>query len=482
MHSHALAAALASLIAGSATAQTFTVLHHFTAYNSNNINSDGAEPSAGLVLSGNTLYGTTLYGGSSGGGTVFKIATDGAGFSNLHSFTSTQGFGPLAALILNGNTLYGTAWAGGGGVGGGTVFALKTNGTGFVVLHTFTGYLDGENPLGGLVLSGNNLYGTTSNGSTPQGQADGGTLFRVSTNGTGFAILFTFFPSTGDSFNGDGASGRLLVSGATLYGTAAVGGSDWAQSGGYGTIFKINTDGSLFTILHNFTATSNDGAKPYSGLILSGNALYGTTEYGGSSGNGTVFKVNTDGSEFVTLHSFAALVSGTNSDGANPYAGLFISGNALYGAATSGGSSGNGTVFSLNTDGTGFTNLHSFSAGDTNSSGVLTNSDGSSPKGTLTLATNTLYGTAYMGGLFGSGAVFSITLPVVQPQLTVTPVGSNVILTWPTTPIGFNLEATTDLRSPVIWTAVSSPPVLVNGLNAVTNPISGKQQFYRLAQ
>jgi uncharacterized repeat protein (TIGR03803 family) len=75
-------------------------------------------------------------------------------------------------------------------------------------------------------------------------------------------------------------------------------------------------------------------------LILSGNTLYGTTLAGGSSANGTVFAVNTDGTSFTVLHSFTALNNGTNSDGANPHAALVLSGNTLYGTAYTGGISG----------------------------------------------------------------------------------------------------------------------------------------------
>ena len=80
----------------------------------------------------------------------------------------------------------------------------------------------------------------------------------------------------------------------------------------------------------------SDGDYPYAGLILSGNTLYGTTAYGGSSGNGTVFAVNTDGTGFTNLHSFTArsVLIYTNSDGADPHAGLILSGNTLYGTAT----------------------------------------------------------------------------------------------------------------------------------------------------
>src|SRR6266481_5640859 len=96
-------------------------------------------------------------------------------------------------------------------------------------------------------------------------------------------------------------------------------------------------------------AINSDGANPNAGLILSGNTLYGTTAAAGSASKGTVFAVNTDGTDFRILHSFTG-----GSDGAHPWAGLIVSGNTLYGTAYSGGSSGRGTVFAVKTDGTGF--------------------------------------------------------------------------------------------------------------------------------
>src|SRR5216683_597415 len=111
-----LIAGLALIPVGRVTAQTFTTLHSFTG-------SDGANPSAGLITnsSGNTLYGTAGGGGSSGPSTVFAVRTDGSGFTNLHRFTpisapyytNSDGAVPLAGLILTGNTLYGTADLGG---------------------------------------------------------------------------------------------------------------------------------------------------------------------------------------------------------------------------------------------------------------------------------------------------------------------------------------------------------------------------------
>ena len=178
----------------------------------------------------------------------------------------------------------------------------------------------------------------------------------------------------------------------------------------------------------------------------------------------------------MNLHSF------NYSAGAEPVAGLILSGNTMYGTAYDGGT-GNGTVFAVNINGTGFTNLHTFTATRTNSSGVYTNSDGAYPQAGLILSGNTLYGTASVGGDWGVGTVFSLSLRSVSaPQLTIIPSGANVILTWPANAAGFTLQSTTNLVSPAVWITNSPAPVVVNGQNAVTNPISGTQKFYRLSQ
>jgi uncharacterized repeat protein (TIGR03803 family) len=192
-------------------------------------------------------------------------------------------------------------------------------------------------------------------------------LFAVNINGTGFTNLYAF-TALNNNTNSDGNAprGGLILLGNTLYGTTVTGGV-----GGNGTVFAFNISSMVFTNLHSFTATSvpsieggtnSDGAKPDSGLVLSGNTFYGTTSFGGSSGNGTVFAVNTDGTDFTNLHTFtSANYVITNSDGENPN-GLIVSGDTLYGTASSGGISGNGTVFAINIDGTDFTNLYSFTA------------------------------------------------------------------------------------------------------------------------
>jgi len=214
-----------------------------------------------------------------------------------------------------------------------------------------------------------------------------------------FTVLHSFRP-TGPYTNSDGTAPEavLVLSGDMLYGTASEGGST-----GSGTVFAINTNGTGFTVLHSFTAldeyTNIDGSRPNAGVIRSGNTLYGTAYYGGSSGNGTVFAINTDGTGFTVLRSFTATSNSYpygNSDGAAPSADLIVTNNTLYGTTRFGGASGNGTLFRVNTDGTGFTNLYGFTA-TTNG----TNSDGASPEAGLILSGNTLYGTASGGG--GSG-------------------------------------------------------------------------------
>ena len=120
----ALAAGLALWLPGRAAAQSLTVLQNFTGTGGA---APGSSPSAGLTLSGSTLYGTTVGGGSSGAGTVFKVNTDGSGYTVLQNFDGGRDGGyPQASLTLSGSTLYGTT-ANGGGSGNGTVFKIGTD-------------------------------------------------------------------------------------------------------------------------------------------------------------------------------------------------------------------------------------------------------------------------------------------------------------------------------------------------------------------
>jgi uncharacterized repeat protein (TIGR03803 family) len=433
-----------------AAAQIFSSLHGFA-----HDDSDGGEPFAGLVSSGNTLYGTTYLGGTNGFGTVFAINTDGTSLTTLHSFsafvgpnyTNGDGSWPVAGLVLSSNTLYGAAQFG-GTIGAGTVFKINTDGTGFTNLYSFNPFNmdDGADPKAGLVLSGNTLYGTTRDG----GANGNGTVFAINADGAGFTNLYNF-TALNSGTNGDGASpvAALVLSGNTLYGTALNGGTN-----GSGTVFAINIDGMVFTNLHNFTYGS-DGRNPYAGLILSGNTLYGTTYSGGTNGFGTIFAINTDGTGFTTLYSFNPH---NCYDGAYPYAGLIVSGNSLYGTTWTDGSFGNGTVFAINTDGTGYTNLY-----------IFPGNDGGNPAADLILSGNTLYGTTVFGAYTPSdGTVFALSLGSIP--LNVQASRQNQILTWGNP--AFSLQSAPALTGQ--WTTLSNAasPYTVSATNA--------QSFFRL--
>src|SRR5271168_5525410 len=116
-------------------------------------------------------------------------------------------------------------------------------------------------------------------------------------------------------------------------------GGDWflpALIAGLGLITAGPVEAQTFATLHSFTNGSDGAHPPYASSVLSGNTLYGTTQQGGSSGAGTVFAVSANGANFATLYTFT-----NGGDGANPIAGLILSGNTLYGTAAGGGSARN---------------------------------------------------------------------------------------------------------------------------------------------
>lgn len=211
-----------------------------------------------------------------------------------------------------------------------------------------------------------------------------------------FKPLHVFSASGWPPTNSDGAqpyNTGVILSGNTLYGTTYYGGVN-----GNGAVVSVNTDGSGFTTLHTFTKsyapdyTNVDGEYPQGSLTLLGDTLYGTTLNGGtnSGGYGTIYSVKTNGDSFVRLHSFNL------ADGSNPNGPLVIANGRIYGTTETGGAGDNGTVFSLNLDGADFTVLHAF-----------TNVDGHFPNGVV-LAGDTLYGSAFLGGSNGTGTIFSI--------------------------------------------------------------------------
>lgn len=397
---------------------------------------DGANPGQ-LVWTNGLFYGNTSGGGTNSSGAIFSYNTNGPVFTPLYSFAgSTNGSSPNNVLVTA-SAIYGTSQNGGTN-GVGMIFSMGTDGTGFNNLYSFGASPDGQYPVCGLILSGVTLYGATHVGGTGIGANSGGIIFKINTDGTGYTPLHSF-TNTPDGYQ---PQSELLLSGSTLYGTTTYGGTN-----GNGTVFAINTNGTGLVILHSFT-NSPEPTFPYGKLVLSAGVLYGTGSGGGTNGTGGIFAINTDGSGFRTLHSFSGF-SG-NTDGRVPKASLSLSGSCLYGTTISGGSANGGTLFLINTNGTGFTVIRSF----TNNTAA-----GWAPIGGAIRVGNSVWGTAYLGAGGTFGTLYQLPMPAItlQPQnLTVTN----------TSPATFTINAADD--SPVSYQWYFNTNTLLAGQNTNT--------------
>jgi uncharacterized repeat protein (TIGR03803 family) len=312
--------------------------------------SNGYNPSAGLVqtLHGN-FYGTTT---DRGFGTIFRVTPNGS-LTTLFNFESDSfdGAVPESVLVLasDGN-LYGTTASAGKG-GQGTVFKMGPAGT-VTSLYSFcaqTNCTDGAEPIAGLTQAADgNLYGTTLRGGTNTTSCVVcGTVFRITPEGT-LTTLYSFCAEA-NCADGEGPLGGLTQSSdGSLYGTTGGGGANCIATGGCGTIFKIAPASGTLTTLYSFCAQKNctDGAVPFAALVRGSDSnFYGTTSEGGASGFGTVFKITSQGA-LTTLYRFCTQANCP--DGAEPYAGLVQATNGLfYGTTPQGGADGDGTIFSL---------------------------------------------------------------------------------------------------------------------------------------
>ena len=336
-----------------APAQTFKVLLDFNG-------SNGGYPYQMSLIQGRdgNLYGTTNVGGSNQFGTIFKVTTAGS-LTTLFSFYAGVGINPFTGLILatDGN-FYGTTEAGGAS-GYGTVFKITPSGT-LTTLHSFNNR-DGAYPISPLIqATDGNFYGTTWYG----GNSGQGTIFKISATGT-FSTLYSFCALSSCADGALGTAGLVQADDGNFYGTTAQGGNVACNPpSGCGTVFRVTSRGAL-TTLHVFCAIARcaDGESPSALFQANDGSFYGTTNEGGSLacdspyGCGTVFKINSQGT-LTTLHSFGF------SDGAVPFAPAVqgTDGN-LYGTTSQGGLEGCmlgcGTLFTITTSGK-LSTLHLF--------------------------------------------------------------------------------------------------------------------------
>ena len=297
---------------------------------------NGANPTAAPVQGmDGKFYGTTSYGGAFGAGTVFAMTAD-ALLSTLYSFTGDgDGANPSGQLVQAADGSFYGATRAGGMSDYGTVFRITPDGT-FTNLHSFSG-ADGMFPSGGLAQGcDGSVYGLTTEG----GASDKGTVFRITPTGA-FTTLYSFAGGT-DGYTPVGA----LVRGSDGNFYGATKHSTLRGVELFGTVFTITPNGVL-TTLHTFGDLAlEDGFYPYAGVVQSvdGN-LYGTTYTDPVGGYGTLFRVSSDGSSFATLVYF----DGCN-DGAQPQAALTEDAvGDLYGTTAAGGpcQAGEGTLFRL---------------------------------------------------------------------------------------------------------------------------------------
>ena len=381
------ALSLAFVQAPTQAAPPFTTLHTFNSYG------DGIDPNGNgplLAASDGNLYGTCYNSGTNNGGTVYRETTAGV-VTTLHSFTNAgspeDGYNPAGPVIQGTDGyLYGTC-NNGGTSGNGTIWRIKTDGTSFKVVYTLGvydssvgGYPTGYTPNGGVTQAADGyLYGLTVNGGILSGGAGGnGTLYRVKTDGSSFSVLHAFTAAS-DGYNNYYAP---VISGTTIYGAANNGGTS-----SYGTVWSISTAGSGFKVLHSFSSSSTDGFYPQP-VVVSGSELYGETNQS-NSGYGNLYKMKTDGTGFSVIRNFQYATDGGSLQGP-----MTLSGSTLYGFAQnygplSGGATGDGDVYSISTGGSSFKVLHTFKADGTEGAG-----GGTAP----TILSGKIYGARSDGG------------------------------------------------------------------------------------
>ena len=327
-------------------AAAYSAVHTF------NATSDGTNPvryAPLLYASDSNLYGVTTSTGTNGNGTVYKLTTSGVE-TTLHSFTnSTDGYNPDASLLQGKDGyLYGVTTAG-STYGNGAVYKVKTDGTGFTVIHVFNNNAgEGYNAVQTLAQASDGyLYGATS-----QGGANGyGAIFKLSTDGSKFTIL----QPVQSAINAAAVEPFIPV-GTTLYGYGYQGGPNNG-----GSLYSINTDGSGYGLLYAFGGSNAAvGTNPNAILLDTDDNLYLTPAYGGANNDGSLVRYIISSKSVSLRYSFPS----DGSEGAVPTSGLAHDSNGnLYVTTYNGGANGSGAFVKLTTGGTP-TLLHSFPAGN----------------------------------------------------------------------------------------------------------------------
>ena len=382
LRSTLLAVAALACVTALAQAQTVSTIYNFAGGKTG-----AANPYYVTLVQGTSgaLYGTTYNGGGKSEGTFFSVTTSGT-FSLLYSFgTATKdGEWPTGGLTLgtDGN-FYGTTNLGGTGLQG-TVFKMTTAGV-ETILHNFNSATDGAFPWTPPIEASNgDFYGTA-----PGGAKNHGLVYQITSTGT-YTTIYSF----------DGTHGSVPIAppvqGADgyLYVVASEGGAE-----NCGTVVQMTTAGVVNNYYSFPCEDGGGGADPVGGLVQASNGnFYSTTQAGGTAGEGIIYQITT-GMVATTLHNFGSVFGDCTDPGASLL--LATDGN-YYGSATAGGGHDDGCLFNTTTSGT-YTGLYSF-----NNS---TNETEESPLAPPVQATNgTLYGVTEFGGTTNQGTVYSLNM------------------------------------------------------------------------
>lgn len=348
------------------TTGIYTVLTNF------DTNTTGINPTGYLLAAPDGyLYGATADGGPNNDGEIFKISTNGT-YVHLAWCGSVGLHHPEGALAQDhdGN-VYGSISAGG-------VFKFGTNGTLTYLSSLYYPFKD--HLVGGLVLgSDGNFYGSSEFGGTNLN----GAVYRIDSAGTVTQIVSNFDTTIGNAPSGGLCSG---VDG-NFYGTTRFGGIS-----NRGTIFRYMSDNQVSTIVSFIGA---NGSDPRCQLVQTADGFfYGTTALGGTQNLGTIFKVSSTGN-LTTLFNFA----GTN--GAYPSSSLCLATNGVFYGVTAGNYTSDpyGTFFSITPAGA-FTKL----------AAITSQTIGAYPTGLIQASNGNFYATATSGGSSGMGSIIRVTL------------------------------------------------------------------------
>lgn len=322
------------------------VLHSFSG-------TDGREMFNGFATDGQRIFGVGKFGGQFNGGTLFEVRIDGSEFKVLHHFRETDyaGFYPHSGPVLVDGHLYGTTYHGGSSRWGGTVYRFTLPAGPHEVIHSFVP-ATGRHPTGQLIVVGDWLYGTASD--LFQHQTENfGSIYRIHRVNHAFELLHRF---NGTSEGGHPYDDLLLHGTDTLIGTNL---GEYSSPLSKGTVYSYSIGSGEFRVLHDFAANPGTGSKPFGSLIRAGGGdeLYGLTHGSNRPGGdlGTLFRMNPDGSDFTVLHVFSGGLAGNT-----PMRSLVHLNGAVYGVTAFGGigedpadpETGGGIVFRYDLDDT----------------------------------------------------------------------------------------------------------------------------------